>query len=229
MANKSKTSKVKTAQKQGQVKSKMEISRAFQATPVMRMTRGPTDIVRLQNQEATALSIKGSSTTPYTGRTFIRLTAGGTGANLYTWLPTVARQYSMYRFRSVKFRFIPSVGTTQSGIVAMGFFPDCEEASVFFNTSGTGTLGQLSQCRKYSQGPVYSDLEISLTPADFALDWYYIDPSPSTVSETRLTTAGALAMYVVSNASLLDSEVGTLYIEYDVELKFPVTTNPDLQ
>jgi hypothetical protein len=221
--------RVKGKKKQGTttIASQMDLTRSFQASPALKMTRGPTDAVRIRNQEATTITLQGATTTPFVGRNFFRVAAGP--STTISWLPTIAKQYSMYRFRSVKIRYIPSVGTTESGSLAMGFFPDAEEASFFFSSgSGTGTLAQLSQCRKYAQGPLYSDLEITLTPQDFALDWYYVDPNPTSISESRLTVAGALGLLTTSNATLLNSQVGTLYIEYDVELKFPVTTNPDL-
>ncbi len=211
----------------GSIRSTMTIARQVQANPSMVMTRGQTDSIRVRNQEALNISLSGATTAPYLARNFFRLAAAGTGVGT-SWLPAVAKQYSMYRFHNVTVRFVPTTGTTQSGLFAMGFFPDTEEASFFFNSAANGTLAQLSQCRRYTQGPLYAEAELKLTKADYVLDWYYVEPAQTTVSEVRLSSSGGVGIIVQTNASLLDASVGVLYIDYDIELKFPVTTNPDL-
>jgi len=210
------------------ITSKMTERKQIVSNPAITMFRGPTSSIRVRNQEALNVAMIGGSSTPYTERNFFRVAPSATSSGL-SWLSAIANQYSMYKFHSITVRYVPTTGTTQSGYVAMGFFPDAEEAAIgWVPTTGTGTLGQLSQCRKFTQVPLYSEATIKLDSKDFVLDWYYVDPTTTSSSESRLTVAGGVGIMVTTNSTLTNSSVGVLYIDYDVELKFPVTTNPNV-
>lgn len=210
------------------ITSKMEARRQIVSNPAIAMYRGPTNTIRVRNQEALNVALVGGSTSPYTQRNFFRVAPSASDTGL-SWLTAIADQYSMYRFHSITVKYVPTTGTTQSGYVAMGFFPDAEEVTNgWVPNTGTGTLSQLSQCRKFTQVPLYSEASIKLDPKDFVLDWYYVDPVSTSSSESRLTVAGAVGIMVTTNSTLTNSSVGVLYLEYDVELKFPVTTNPNI-
>jgi len=229
----------KTKQTKGKVVSSKEKSsdrissqiiarKQIVSNPAIAMYRGPTSTIRVRNQEALNVALVGGSTTPYTQRNFFRVAPSASDTGI-SWLTAIANQYSMYKFHSITVKYVPTTGTTQSGYVALGFFPDAEEAaSGWVPNTGTGTLGQLSQCRKFTQVPLYSEATIKLDSRDFVLDWYYTDPVSTSSSESRLTVAGGVGIMVTTNSTLTNSSVGVLYMEYDVELKFPVTTNPNI-
>jgi hypothetical protein len=209
------------------VGSKIQEKRQIVSNPAITMSRGPTSSIRVRNQEALNIIVAGGTTSPYTALNFFRVAPSGTSIGT-SWLSAIANQYSMYKFHSVTIKYVPITGTTQSGFFAMGFFPDAEEAAISYSSGGAGTLGTLSQCRKFTQVPLYSEATIKLDPKDFVLDWYYVDPSQANSSESRLTIAGAVGMVTATNSTLTNSVTGVLYLDYDIELKFPVSTNPNV-
>lgn len=229
MANKQKQVKKVSVNKEksgDRISSQIIARKQIVSNPAISMYRGPTSTIRVRNQEALNVALVGSSTAPYTARNFFRVAPSASDTGL-SWLTAIADQYSMYRFHSITVRYVPTTGTTQSGYVAMGFFPDAEEITQWA-PGGDGTLNELSQCRKFTQVPLYGEASIKLDPKDFVLDWYYVDPVSTSSSESRLTVAGGVGIMVTTNSTLTNSSVGVLYMEYDVELKFPVTKNPNI-
>ena len=226
---KGKGDKKQKQKSEGGINSTLLEKRQIVSNPAITMSRGPTSSIRVRNQEALNIIPTGGASAPYSALNFFRVAPSGTTVGL-SWLSAIANQYSMYKFHSITIKYVPTTGTTQSGYFAMGFFPDAEEAAADYNSStGTGNLGKLSQCRKFTQVPLYSEASIKLDSRDFVLDWYYVEPGTGTSSESRLSVAGGVGMVTVTNSTLANSVVGVLYIDYDVELKFPVTTNPNIQ
>jgi len=185
------------------------------------LTSGTT--IRIRNTELwQSTSVQGAAEAPYA------VTYSSTiSPRYFTWLSTIAANYSKYRFVSIRFIYRPIVGTTTNGQFAMGWFTDPADGNYWSGT--TQTLKALSQCRKYVQVPLYESAELKIDKTDFSLDWYYKSNTDSTTSaDSRLVNCGTLGFYVGSNSTQGAAPVGNIYVEYDCELSDPVSnlSNP---
>lgn len=176
-------------------------------------------VIRLRNTELfQSTSVKGAATSPFA------IAASTTiSPRFFTWLNSVAENYSRYRFHSIKFIYRPIVGTTTNGQFAMGWFTDPVDGN-FWSASVSNKLEALSQCRKFTQVPLYSSAELRLDKSDFNSDWYYkANVDHVSAADSRLINCGTIGYYVVSNPTQADAQVGNLYVEYDCELADPVS------
>jgi hypothetical protein len=215
------------AQKQSTMMIVRPPSQGLMERPVV--TRGFTarlsgsSIVRIKNMELfQSSSIQGAATSPYTV-----VSSTVISPRYFTWLNIIAANYSRYKFHSIRFIYRPIVGTTTNGQFAMGWFTDPADGNYWSGT--TQTLAALSQCRKYSQVPLYESCELKVDKSDFNSDWYYKSNTDSTTSaDSRLVNCGSLGWWVTSNATQGTAPVGNLYVEYDCELADPVSglSNP---
>lgn len=159
----------------------------------------------------------GAATTPYSV-----VTVTYASPRVFSWARNLALAFGKYRFKSLKFHFKPTVGTDQSGYFAMGFFTDPEDGTNWqTGVSASAALTQLSQTRKFVQGPLYHETSITLDRSDFTSDWYYVDQTVADTSDSRLSNSGSLGAITAANASLGTSTAGVVYVEYEVEFADP--------
>lgn len=139
----------------------------------------------------------------------------------FSWLKTLAQAYSLFKFGRVRLHYKPVVGTTTNATVAIGFFSDAADGNFWYNT--VGSLSTLSQARKFVQGPAWSELVLELDPDDYNTDWFYqSNTDVASDADRRLTSAGVIATYTQSNATITNTPLGNLYIEYELMMKDPV-------
>ncbi len=159
----------------------------------------------------------GAASTPYSV-----VTVTYASPRVFSWARNLALAFGKYRFKSLKFHFKPTVGTDQSGYFAMGFFTDPEDGTNWqTGVAASAALAQLSQTRKFVQGPLYHETSITLDRSDFTSDWYFVDQTVSDTSDSRLSNSGSLGTITASNASLGTSTAGVVYVEYEVEFADP--------
>lgn len=154
----------------------------------------------------------------------------------YPWLANIANNYSMYRVHKLEFSYIPFVGTTVSGEVALGIVYDAEEV---VNWASAGSLANLAQLSEFCSGPPYSGGAMSSAESKVAAyhgvgadttaghrkaPWLLVDPSPGNQAERNQSCGFGLLLGYISTATGTN---GTLYVSYDIEFIKP--TAPGIQ
>jgi len=136
------------------------------------------------------------------------------------WANQIGGNFSLYRFKKLKFTYRPTVGTTASGYIAMAFVSDPEDVSSVDTFTEANTLTRLSSCRRYVQAPVWQEVTMEIRPGDFSQDWYLYEPATINDQATaRQCAAGGI--FIAAKAPDANS-TGVVYVEYELELKDPV-------
>jgi len=195
--------------------SQMYTTNTLLANRAVVTNRKTNDTITVTNQEVFKVLV-GGATDPWQAKSVTYLTP----PQLF-WGKNIAQNYAMYRFKRVCLEYKPVVGTAQNGYVALGFFTDPEDGVTF--NSGSSTISQLAQCRRFVQGPIWSPMQIDLDSTDFNNDWYFYQNSPSNAADSRLANAGSLGTVTVTNSSLTTGTAGIVYVTYELELKDPVS------
>jgi len=156
-------------------------------------------------------------TTPASGTssTSVSFNLAGLGPRL----STIAAYFTRFKFTAVRIRYVPVVGSSTSGSIAIGIVDDTDNIT-------TGTTVSPEQCRINTEASVWRPTSIVWEPIDKE-KWYYT--SNSTVSDTapdpRLITPATLVL--TTNLAPASTSLGTLYIDYVVVLKGAVPSNLD--
>jgi hypothetical protein len=138
------------------------------------------------------------------------------GASVFTITPialggslaVAASIFSRYRFTSLRLRYVPKVGSTTGGSLAIGVLDDdgvvtSENLTTYFATV---------QLRRSTESQIWSRTTLEWLPVDRS-KWYYTENESST-SDSRFVSQ--LAIVVNSNGIAPSLSIGTLVIEYMV-------------
>jgi hypothetical protein len=154
-------------------------------------------------------------------------TLDDTGASIYTvnamasttfpWLATIAKNYDMYRFKRLRFVYVPMCPTSTSGRTAIIYDPDSADP-LPLDPPG------LSNMSCSAEGPVWGSLCLDIKLAD-TNKWYYGSTTGVTSGVGAYLNQGQLAWATYSASA---SQLGEMFAIYDVELKDPQPTATDL-
>lgn len=134
--------------------------------------------------------------------------------NPATWvgsrLVNLARSYEVYRFNKVKLIYVPSVGTTTSGAVSIGFETDPNEPipaeSGFYQRSMSNIYASL--------GPVWAEQSTSYQRPVLETRWWH-----ASMEESDRRQTSQLMAYAVTDAST--TSLGWLMAEYEIDFMYP--------
>lgn len=126
---------------------------------------------------------------------------------LFNWLSSVAGSYDEYKFTSLKFTYVASVGTTESGRVFMSYVPDSQDPIPTVSSALTNQTPNVSV-------NTWKDITFSI-PVDGR--WRFVDDS--NVADKKLVDLGQFIFAVWNGAST--NILGEIYVEYAVEFKYP--------
>lgn len=144
---------------------------------------------------------------------------------LFSWLAAIGRRFEKYRFLSLKFIYVPSVGATTDGrvMLAVDFDPlDVDLDSV--------VPAYIANQGVFFDTPIWQEASVDV-PKKYLTERYYVRDMdmPYTDSDTgvamvtranaRVTDIGA--MYYWAPKSTGAYMAGTIYVDYTVELFFP--------
>lgn len=192
-------------------------------THVMITPKVPKAIATVKNNSAV---VKIANTEVWAGSWPVQTgTFGATGTYLnpisfLAWGANIAINFSKYRFTKLRFRYVPIVGTTQTGYFAMAFVSDPEDATSVDTFTVENSLARMANSRRYVQVPAWEEAVLDIKPGDFSSPWYLIEASSITDQATaRQTVAGGLIQAAQSTGT---AATGIIYIDYEMELMDPV-------
>lgn len=140
---------------------------------------------------------------------------------IFPWLASVAGSYTRYRFRTIRFTYVPACSTSTAGRICLAF----NENSI---VPTPATKSVLFSYVPNDEQAMWTDA--SIVYHERSTDWRYVrqynttDTLYNTFSDPRITDAGVL--FVASDMGSASTLTGEIYVEYDIELSEPAATLP---
>lgn len=128
---------------------------------------------------------------------------------MFPWLSGVATKFELYRFRKLSFRFQPSTGTTDKGVVTIGIDYDPVDTTL-------ATEQQLVAIPGTKTGSVYTGFTVDAMrggSSQFAKDLFVSD-----IETSQIYNLGRFYIMVSGTTSLATDVIGRLYVDYECDL-----------
>lgn len=134
----------------------------------------------------------------------------------FPWLSNVANAFERFVFHTLKFEYVPSTGTTSKGSVSLCPLYNAEDGS--HPTSKTDYLNRAGTVRTPTWAPVACAMDPKKLNA--AYKSHFTRHKDIDIGQDK-KTYDPCELHVVCEAPEVDSEsdLGELYVEYDVELQ----------
>lgn len=137
------------------------------------------------------------------------------GLATFPWLSNVAGAFEKYRWLKLKFMWTPACPTSTPGSIAL--CPDYDAADDDLQLTKSEVLSFADSVR----GPVWMDFALDCDRANMNTGKYYVrNTSVPTSSDVKMYDALQLLIYV-SNCPSDRTNLGELWVEYEVELSTP--------
>jgi hypothetical protein len=146
------------------------------------------------------------------------ITINGANSLDWPWLTKIAQNYEFYKFRSLRFDYVPFCSTATAGEIMMGFDYDSADA-----TPPTEQI--LSSYPGFTSGPVWNQVSAKADPSSMEafVKWHYVqDGFTAFTPDAQQYNAGS---FFLSTANGAGGPVGKLYVEYLVEFKSPTLSS----
>lgn len=142
---------------------------------------------------------------------------------LWPWIGNIAQQFDRWKLHSLSFHYVSRSPMTTTGTVIIAVDPDPEDD---IPTSGFDGLKLWQYC---VSGPIHSDLTLrmdgqylqALGGHDGSL---YVRPDDH-VSRLSNTDGGTVIVVTQPNSLTTGTQVGDLWVEYDITLMYPAIPN----
>lgn len=148
-----------------------------------------------------AVQVNGFTTNPQS------LRVNPLNPKLFNWLSSIGGSYDKYKFTSLRFTYIPDIGSSEAGRLFMSWDPDSQDVPPTNQTALTNQTPNVSI-------NVWKDVTFSVKCDN---EWRYTHDSD--VVDRKLIDFGQFIFAVWNGGST--NIVGELYVEYSVEFKFP--------
>lgn len=142
----------------------------------------------------------------------------GVGAT-FPWLSGQAQGWEQYKFHNLSLKFLPTCSTTEPGVLVM--FVDYDPTD-----SPPGTVRDAMANSTATAGPVRNASTVTANPVALlgGLKKKYVETQMSNASEPRSTDSGNF--FVVTENGNSQTQIGAVWIEYDVEFFYPQRATP---
>jgi len=197
--------------------------------PVIRRRRakvtGTRGIVRIIHKELVSSVNSSTGQQPYVNNGVLGtdgtsvFTVNAVAATTFPWLATIASNYDLYRFRRLRFVYVPLCPTSTSGRTTLVYDPDSSDPIPLDRVG-------LSNMSCSTEAPVWgaATLDVKLTDTN---RWYYVSSEGSSATVGAYLNQGQVSWATYGVASAI--QVGEVYAVYDVELKDPQPTQTTLR
>lgn len=133
------------------------------------------------------------------------------------WLSGVARNFSRFRWRNVRFEFVTSSPTSQGGSVAMGVTYDRAELN-------PSSLAEVAAMAHSFVGPVWTQPgqtlhSCALDPTRWSKPWYTFGFTGTTADEQDYTPAW---ITFAKQTQVNGQPIGQVLVTYDIEMVDPI-------
>lgn len=130
------------------------------------------------------------------------------------------KRFSRYRVLGAKLTFMPAVGSTVGGYVALGSFMDTEDRDTWYAGAASGRLNVLVSSGNTSVAPLWKGCAHTVRMPLAIAGWSYSHYANSgSVAEDREETPVSVAWAVTGPAA---TPAGMFRVEWDLEFAVPV-------
>jgi len=140
---------------------------------------------------------------------------------LFPWLSKLASSFDMYEFNALKFRYVPSCGSTTQGQITMAIDYDPTDTNVGLTQSDLASMGGSAQSQLYT--PFVMAMKKEAIPV--AQHKFYVSSESVYDQSARLNHVGRLLYYIAADPTV-KTTYGTLYVDYSVVMYNPQTSGP---
>lgn len=138
-------------------------------------------------------------------------------AETFPWLSAIANRYESYRFHKLRFVYEPATSTSTSGTVMMACDYDANDA-------GPNTKTVMMAYKNAQRSAPWSRCENVSDVQDMRkVPTYYV--RSGAVASTDIKTYDVANFFIATNGQAAATDIGELYVEYDVELLTPQLNN----
>lgn len=138
-------------------------------------------------------------------------------AETFPWLSAIANRYESYRFHKLRFVYEPATSTATSGAVMMACDYDASD-------SGPNTKTVLMAYKNAQRSAPWAACENVSDISDMRkVPTYYV--RSGVVASTDIKTYDVANFFIATNGQASATDIGELYVEYDVELLTPQLNN----
>lgn len=177
-------------------------------------TNAKSDSCVIKHREMVgALNFSG---TPQNGFPIQSLTVNP-GRATFPWLSTQAKGWERYKFKKLKFSFHPYMGTMVNGNIFYSSEFDVDDAPP------TSVL-QMLQNRRSAQAPIWKSFDIVLTQSELHPGGKEFFVFSSGVAKTP-TNVDCARIDIATDIAPGSTNVGYIYVEYEVEFRIQQPTN----
>lgn len=168
-----------------------------------------SDIITLIGQETITASTGGSGNGVINTSSILNLDPVNLGSR-----PQIAANiFSRYRFKRLQIKYVPQVGSSTAGAIALGIIDDTPTAAT---AELYATYAQTVAMRKSSESQIWQRTSFSWSPVD--QDWLF------TTTDLQASRFEIQAALVVNGLGLSASTTyGTIIINYEIQYKGALT------
>ncbi len=158
---------------------------------------------------------------PITGSTTAFAVAGNYSINpglssLFPWMSAPAAAFNMYKFRKLRIHYKNSTGTTNTGVVVIGFNPDP-------NDIAPTSLSQIENYETRVRVATWEDSYVDVPKEDLARLKKFLVRTSIVPGELATYDLGSIYIVVSGNNSS-SATVGELWLEYILDMYAPITS-----
>ena len=135
----------------------------------------------------------------------------------FPWLSGLARQFETYYFTKLHYCYVPAVGTTEDGAIAMA--PDYDAA----DDNRSMTKSQLFAFEDAKRGPLWAPMVMKCSPKNLRkMRHYYVRQKHlGSASNLDIKTYDTLSLNIMVSHAPEEKNLGELWVEYSIVLETP--------
>lgn len=132
---------------------------------------------------------------------------------MFTWLPPVASRFEQYRFRYLRFEFVPSVSSSTNGLLALAYDPDAVDGKPM-------NLEQFTSYQISKADSVWKPTTIVVPPSLLFTKRLFVDADSDVLTSDPKTYIFGSLMVATQGGSVAQ-DIGYVFVDYDIELFYP--------
>lgn len=141
--------------------------------------------------------------------------------SLFPWLSRISPSFDQYSFTALKFRYVPSCGTTTTGQITMAIDYDPVDSNVGVQQSDVAAMAGSVSSQLYT--PCAVTFQRALMPV--ASHKFFTSTDDSYSDAVRFCHVGRLLVCLSADPTTRTT-YGALYVDYNVQLFAPQTAGP---
>jgi len=138
----------------------------------------------------------------------------------FQWMWKISQCFDMYRFKSIKIRYVNRVSSARDGVVDIAFDPNSGDV----NPTG---MAEIQNFAEYAEGAVWRPFSFSIPPKSYMVKDLYVRENGTYPAGEDVKTYDLGKLYIASEGAEAGLKLGDCFIDYVIEFVFPEANNPN--